>query len=128
MILLPALLLIMRLLGSAAAQDEAEAFTDILRLLEGGLRCTPAGGSATDHLSAVRRFNSLKQILSARASLALYALSEDIDPVSGYGASVMYHCRGDLLLSDCALCVTAAFATDLNCSNPGLAQVHLKPS
>ena len=62
------------------------------------------------------RTRTLKQELLARASVSLYAKSEDIDPVSGYGASVMYQCRGDLTLPDCASCVKTAFGTNLNTS------------
>ena len=58
------------------------------------------------------RTRTLKQELLARASVSLYAKSEDIDPVSGYGASVMYQCRGDLTLPDCATCVKSAFRTN----------------
>ena len=48
---------------------------------------------------------------SCTISVSLYAKSEDIDPVSGYGVSVMYQCRGDLTLPDCATCVKTAFGT-----------------
>jgi hypothetical protein len=106
-----------------SAQEEGDASLNILRMVEFGISCTPAGPAASSDIIAAS-FDALKQNLSARASIALYGLNEDIDSVTGYGASVMYQCRGDLLPSDCSSCVKAAFSTLNNeCSNPGFAQV-----
>ena len=87
------------------AQVEESPDTDILRLVEDGFLCS--GNTSGTDLSA--RFDALKQVLLAQASVSLYAKSEDIDPVSGYGASVMYQCRGDLTLPNCSTCVDYAF-------------------
>ena len=93
-----------------SAQEEESAITNILRLVQGGFLCS--GNTSGSNLSA--RFDDLKAGLIDRASVSLYAKSEDIDPVSGYGASVMYQCRGDLTLPDCATCVKTAFGTNPN--------------
>ena len=90
-----------------SAQEEESAFTNIGRLVQGGYLCS--GNTSGSDLSA--RFEALKQELLVQASVSLYAKREDIDPVSGYGASVMYQCRGDLTLPDCASCVKTAFGT-----------------
>ena len=94
------------------AQVEVSPFTNIGRLVQGGYLCS--GNTSGSDLSA--RFEALKQELLVQASVSLYAKREDIDPVSGYGASVMYQCRGDLTLPDCASCVKTAFGTNLNTS------------
>ena len=86
-----------------SAQEEVPQ--NILRMVQGGLLCS--GDTSGSDLSA--RFDTLKQELLARASVSLYSKSEDIDPVSGYGASVMYQCRGDLTLPNCSTCVDYAF-------------------
>ena len=104
-----------------SAQDESSPETNMVRLVQGGYRCS--GNTSGTDLSA--RFDALKQVLLAQASVSLYAKSEDIDPVSGYGASVMYQCRGDLTLPDCASCVKTAFGTnpDTACSISSFRQV-----
>ena len=108
-----------------SAQDESSPETNMVRLVQGGYRCS--GNTSGTDLSA--RFDALKQELLARASVSLYAKSEDIDPVSGYGASVMYQCRGDLTLPDCASCVKTAFGTNPEpaCSLSSFRQVDKSP-
>ena len=110
--------------GLVCAQEEVSAFTNILRLVQGGYLCS--GNTSGSNLSA--RFDALQARLIDRASVSLYAKSEDIDPdpaSGGYGASVMYQCRGDLTLTDCATCVKTAFGTnpDTACSISSFRQV-----
>ena len=93
-----------------SAQEEESAITNILRLVQGGYLCS--GSTSGSNLSAL--FDTLQAGLIDRASVSLYAKSEDIDPVSGDGASVMYQCRGDLTLPECATCVKTAFGTNPN--------------
>ena len=110
-----------------SAQEEESSFTNILRLVEGGYLCS--GSTSGTDLSA--RFDDLKQVLLDRASVSLYAKSEDIDPVSGYGASVMYQCRGDLTLPNCSACVDYAFRSiylDQSCKASSFVQVKSIPS
>ena len=104
------------------AQEEVSPSTNILRMVQGGYRCS--GNTSGTDLSA--RFDALKAGLIDRASVSLYAKSEDIDPVSGYGASVMYQCRGDLTLPECATCVKNAFGTipEPACSLSSFRQVN----
>ena len=108
-----------------SAQDESSPETNMVRLVQSGYRCS--GNTSGTDLSA--RFDALKQELLAPASVSLYAKSEDIDPVSGYGASVMYQCRGDLTLPDCASCVKTAFGTNPEpaCSLSSFLQVDKSP-
>ena len=119
------LLFILICLAPVSAQNESSPQTNMVRLVQGGYRCS--GDISGSNLSA--RFDTLKQVLLARASVALYAKSEDIDPVSGYGASVMYQCRGDLALPDCATCVKTAFGTnpDSACLVSSFRQVDKSP-
>mgnify|MGYP000055282583 CR=1 FL=1 len=107
------------------AQVEVSPFTNIGRLVQGGYLCS--GNTSGSDLSA--RFEALKQELLVQASVSLYAKREDIDPVSGYGASVMYQCRGDLTLPDCASCVKTAFRTNPEpaCSLSSFRQVDKSP-
>ena len=105
------------------AQVEVSPFTNIARLVEGGYLCS--GNTSGSNLSA--RFDALKQVLLPRASMSLYAKSEDIDPVSGYGTSVMYQCRGDLTLPNCSACVDYAFRSiylDQSCKVSSFIQVN----
>ena len=109
-----------------SAQEEESAITNILRLVQGGYLCS--GSTSGSNLSAL--FDTLQAGLIDRASVSLYAKSEDIDPVSGDGASVMYQCRGDLTLPECATCVKTAFGTNPNstCLVSSFRQVDTVPS
>ena len=108
-----------------SAQEEVPQ--NILRMVENGYNCS--GNTSNSDLST--RFDALKQVLLPRASMSLYAKSEDIDPESGYGASLMYQCRGDLTLPNCSACVDYAFRSiylDQSCKASSFVQVKSIPS